>query len=391
MNMLGDHDGMTDADIERAGHDGDVLRAYNDMLDLRQAVQQKYDRKRFDADEAWRRFSADVGNEDKDNDKAAAPEEDSTNHSNRHAKLYPMLVGGVIGIAATLLLLFCFSVFKKSEPQLPAGVMVYKADDSAQDISLTAGGTDMPLEDVDHTENIDGVQPRVTGNKLTALDYTHVTAAAVDKHSLTTPRGKDFELILSDGTRVWLNADSKIDYPARFDGKNRVVSLQGEAFFEVAKDKDRPFIVKTRNFETRVLGTRFNVRSYSDNDSHVTLIDGSVEVRNTRQGGVTRTLTPGDDAQMMQDGSIETQKVDVDSYVYWKEGFFYFDNVPLVDIMQSLGRWYNVNVIFTNRQAMKYRLHFLCDRNGGPQHAVKLLNSIGKGKIRFDGKTIIID
>lgn len=377
LAMLDNPCDMDDTEIERLTHDKDVLLAYNELLDCRQAVQEKYGERRFDADSAWERFGAKTA---KNNDKTGK------RARNRH-----MLIGGVIGIAATLLLLFCFSLFKKAGYTMPDGVVVYKADDSSQAISLYANGDNMPLDDINRLTTIDGAKPTITGKRLSALDYTKAVKATVSNHSLTTPRGKDFELILSDGTHVWLNADSKIDYPAKFDGGKRIVRLQGEAFFEVAKDNEHPFIVQAKNFETKVLGTVFNVRSYSDEDSHITLIDGSVEVRNTRANGSSMVLSPGDDARLMQDGSIETRKVDVDSYVYWKEGFFYFDNVSMVDIMQSLGRWYNVNVIFTNREAMKYKLHFLCDRNGGVEHAVMLLNRMGKGSIHFDGKTIVVD
>lgn len=389
--MLGNPCGVADGETERLSHDKDVLLAYNELLDCRQAVQEKYGEKRFDAAGAWERFKAETAKSEEAEPASAAPQADLDAAAGRRAKSCHMLIGGIIGIAATLLALFCFSLFKKADYTLPDGVMVYKADDSSQAISLYANGDDMPLDDISQLSKIDGAKPAMTGKRLSALDYTKAAKATVANHSLTTPRGKDFELILSDGTHVWLNADSKIDYPAKFEGGKRIVRLQGEAFFEVAKDTQRPFIVQAKGFEAKVLGTKFNVRSYSDEDSHVTLIDGSVEVRNNRANGSSMVLSPGDDARFMQDGSIETQKVDVDSYVYWKEGFFYFDNVSMVDIMQSLGRWYNVNVIFTNRDAMKYRLHFLCDRNGGVEHAVKLLNRMGKGTVHFDGKTIIVD
>lgn len=369
LRLLENPDDMSEDDMRRALGDERVLPAYRELLDCRQAVQQRDGGRLFNANAEWERFTA----------------------KSRRTRLKHMLTGGVIGIAATLLLVFCISALRKAEAPLPKGVMVYKADDSSQTISLMADGDDFPLDDLSRLTAIGGIQPKVSGKKLHALDYTGSAADKVERHQLTTPRGKDFELILSDGTRVWLNADSKIDYPAKFDGGKRIVRLQGEAFFEVAKDKERPFIVLTRNFQTRVLGTKFNVRSYTDEDSHVTLIDGSVEVRNLKGDGAPIVLTPGDDARFMQNGNIETQKVDVDSYVYWNEGFFYFDNVSMIDIMQSLGRWYNVNVIFSNRSAMKYKLHFLCDRNGGVEHAVKLLNRMGKGHVRFDGKTITVD
>jgi len=368
LAMIENPEDMSDTDFRQASHDESVQAACKELLDCRQAVQEKFGQQRFDANAAWERF-------------CMKPHRRSYRH---------MLVGGVIGVAATLLLVFGLSFLLKTGNDMPEGVMVYQANDNQQEILLSAEGYDLPLTDTDRLIDVGGVKPRGLGGSVKALDYRSISVPNVSAHRLTTPCGKDIELILSDGTKVWLNADSKLDYPSKFEGKQRVVILQGEAFFEVAKNNGRPFIVKTKNFETRVLGTKFNVRCYSDNDSHVTLIDGEVEVTNTRSGK-TVILAPGDDANFMADGSIQTAKVDVDSYVYWKEGFFYFDNVPLVDIMQTIGRWYNVNVIFSNTATMQYRLHFLCDRAGGVEHAITLLNRMEKAKIRFDGKSIMVD
>jgi len=146
--------------------------------------------------------------------------------------------------------------------------------------------------------------------------------------------------------------------------------------------------VQTNNLKTRVLGTQFNVSNYSTTNSHVTLIEGSVEVSNSK-GRVTR-IKPGEDAHLQQNGAFDVKEVDVDSYIYWKDGFFYFDNVSLVDIMQSLGRWYNVNIVFSNKAAMDYKMHYLCDRKGGIEHAITLLNRMKKVELKREGNTLYI-
>ena len=137
------------------------------------------------------------------------------------------------------------------------------------------------------------------------------------------------------------------------------------------------------------MGTEFNVRNYSVTDSHVTLIEGSVEVCNNKGGDYIR-ITPGEDAHLQPDGAFALTEVDVDAYIYWKEGFFYFDNVSLLDIMQSLGRWYNVTILFENRAAMNYRMHFLTDRKAGLEHAVMLLNRMKKVKITLENGTLTV-
>ena len=209
-------------------------------------------------------------------------------------------------------------------------------------------------------------------------------------HTLTVPRGETFKITLCDGTEVWLNANTHFVYPTTFVGKERTVTLNGEAYFKVAKDTERPFIVKTPHIQTRVLGTEFNIRSYSPEDTHVVLISGKVEVSNTKNNAYTR-LIPGEDAHLQPDGNFIMTEVDLDSYIYWKDGFFYFDDVTLKDIMENIGRWYNVNIEFRNPDAMKYKMHFVSDRTKQLEHTLKLLNQMKKVTATIRNNTIVID
>ena len=158
----------------------------------------------------------------------------------------------------------------------------------------------------------------------------------------------------------------------------------------MTKDPERPFIVKTKTVQTRVLGTEFNIRSYTPEDTHVVLINGKVEVSNTKGGSYTR-LYPGEDAHLQSDGNFILAEVDLDSYVYWKDGYFYFDNVTLKDIMQNLGRWYNVNIEFRNKEAMEYKMHFISDRTKDLEHTISLLNRMKKVTVTLQGNTLTID
>lgn len=168
-----------------------------------------------------------------------------------------------------------------------------------------------------------------------------------------------------------------------------MVKLDGEAYFAVAKDAAHPFIVQTDNMETRVLGTKFNVCGFQGKDTRITLIEGSVIATNRKTRQQVKML-PGEEVVVTAEGNTQKNSVDVDGYVYWQEGFFYFDNQPLVDIMQSLGRWYNVNVVFANKKAENYRFHYLCDRKGGIDHAITLLNRMRKLHIVRKGDTVIV-
>lgn len=197
-------------------------------------------------------------------------------------------------------------------------------------------------------------------------------------------------MILCDGTEVWLNANTRLIYPTAFVEKERTVYLEGEAYFKVTPNKQQPFIVKTPSIQTRVLGTEFNIRSYNPEDSHVVLINGKVEVSNT-QGGAYTAITPGEDAHLQADGNFILTEVDLDSYIYWKDGYFYFDDITLREIMQNLGRWYNVSIEFRNKEAMNYKMHFVADRRLGLEHTIQLLNRMKKVTVTLNGNTLTID
>ena len=205
-------------------------------------------------------------------------------------------------------------------------------------------------------------------------------------HTLKIPRGMNKQLTLTDGTQVWLNAESTLEYPETFEGKpNREVYLKGEAYFEVTKNASQPFRVKTDALETLVLGTSFNVRAYSKEDTQVTLVEGSVKVSDKLQNELR--LQPGEHT----DQKLNKTKVEkADDYHSWAEGVFYFDNTELVEIMRELGRWYNINIVFTNKEIMYERLHFQANRKGTLEDALELLNTMQKVNARIEKDKVVI-
>ena len=205
-------------------------------------------------------------------------------------------------------------------------------------------------------------------------------------HTLKIPRGMNKQLTLTDGTQVWLNAESTLEYPETFEGKpNREVYLKGEAYFEVTKNASQPFRVKTDALETLVLGTSFNVRAYSKEDTQITLVEGSVKVSDNQQNELH--LQPGEHTD---EKLHKTQVEKAENYHSWSEGIFYFDNTELVEIMRELGRWYNINIVFTNKEIMNDRLHFQADRKGTLENALELLNTMQKVNARIEKDTVII-
>lgn len=271
----------------------------------------------------------------------------------------------------------------------PKELMVFATDTVSQNIVLSLNDKEQII--------LDDESPKVNSKrKRNTLDYSHLKSEAVSitrkmlqTHTITIPRGKTFKLVLSDGTEIWLNANSKLIYPTEFVEKERTVFLEGEAYFKVTKNS-KPFIVKTDYLQTRVLGTEFNIRSYSVDDVHVTLISGKVQVGNAQNtSGVE--LKPGIDATLQSDGKFELKQVNSDLYTYWKDGYFYFDQLPLLDIMQSIGRWYNVNVIFRNKEAMGYRMHFISNRDSDIENTIHLMNRMKKVTLTLSEGTLYVD
>ncbi|QNK63455.1 FecR domain-containing protein [Pedobacter sp. PAMC26386] len=159
---------------------------------------------------------------------------------------------------------------------------------------------------------------------------------------LTTPKGGQYQLLLADGTKVYMNASSSLNFPVQFTGKNRTVTLKGEAYFEVAKNKDKPFIVHTEKGNIEVLGTHFNVASYTNEPKMITtLLEGSVKVSSQHHSSI---ITPGQQARVNQ--QIEISKVDVAEAIAWKNNLFIFDQSSIKEVMRQLERWYDVEITF---------------------------------------------
>jgi transmembrane sensor len=170
------------------------------------------------------------------------------------------------------------------------------------------------------------------------------TQAIVAYNTMTTPKGRQFQLVLSDGTKVWLNAASSIRYPTVFGNKERKVEITGEAYFEVAHNASAPFKVKVNaETEIEVLGTHFNINSYENEESiNTTLLEGSVRVKNISG---TIVLAPGQQARVNGEEKIKVfSDVDVERVMAWKNGVFNFNDATLQEVMRQLERWYDIEV-----------------------------------------------
>ena len=193
--------------------------------------------------------------------------------------------------------------------------------------------------------------------------YAASATVAVTYNTMTTPRGRQFNVTLPDGTRVWLNAASSLRYPTVFNGSERKVQVTGEAYFEVAQNKNQPFKVEIgKGIEVEVLGTHFNVNTYDDEPTiNTTLLEGSVKVvsKNSPEGnGNPVVLRPGQQAQYSntEEGtSPRIRQVDLDEVVAWKDGAFSFNDADLKAVMRQLSRWYDVDIEYAGEISEKDR------------------------------------
>jgi transmembrane sensor len=175
--------------------------------------------------------------------------------------------------------------------------------------------------------------------------YTAGSDAQAVYNTMSTPRARQYNLELSDGTKVWLNASSSITFPTSFAANERKVTVTGEVYFEVAKDKTRPFRVSVNDMQVNVLGTHFNVNAYDDEATvNTTLLEGSVLIT---EKGKKVLLKPGQQAEKQKSGAIAVNdNVNLDQVMGWKNGAFYFENASLQMVLRQLSRWYDVDVVF---------------------------------------------
>ena len=177
-------------------------------------------------------------------------------------------------------------------------------------------------------------------------------------NTLVVPRGGEYSLVLADGTKVWLNADSELRYPIQFTGNTREVSVVGEAVFEVTKQEGKPFIVKTSLGNITVLGTQFNVCNYPGKEKLVTtLVQGKVSC--VLPNGKSIVLAPDQQLSINGNGESKLRTVDTKYFTCWKDGMFLFEEMRMEDILEQLSRWYDIHIFYTNEEVKD--LHFSGD------------------------------
>ena len=209
---------------------------------------------------------------------------------------------------------------------------------------------------------------------------------AVTYNTLTTPRGGVYQLSLADGSRVWLNAASSITFPTTFIGAERRVTITGEAYFEVAAQAGKPFKVEANGSLTEVLGTSFNIMSYTDEDVlKTTLVNGSVKVSS---GTASVLLHPGQQAIRNQAGMIQVAPADMDEVLSWKNGLISFSGAPLPVVMRRIARWYDVELMYKGKMP-EDNFNGIIDRKLPLKNVLKVMEIYGI-KYKLDGNKLTL-
>lgn len=305
------------------------------------------------------------------------------------------LVIYVAAVAAVLIFVIGFSLMYRHQDSIPQATSanVSKADVAPGGnnalLTLSDGSTVILEKSANGLISVQGgtqVSKTASGKLLYQTDQK-TKAAVVGMNQLTTPRGGQYYLVLPDGTEVWLNAASKLIYPTSFIGKERIVELTGEAYFHVKTDKSHPFKVKTQQQETTVFGTQFNISAYADEPKQVvTLAEGKVHVQKLFGEQAAVNLTPG--YQAIINHTILTKAANMEEALAWKDGFFLFEEAELSSIMRQLSRWYDVDVVFENKD-VKDKFTGKIPRNISLKNVLKVL-TYSDVVFRIEGKKIIV-
>lgn len=233
-----------------------------------------------------------------------------------------------------------------------------------------------------------GVRISSSGN---ILQYNVPVDSAVQNvspyNTLTVPVGGEFTIQLSDGTKVWLNAGSKLKYPVVFQGDQRKVEMEGEGYFEVKKNEQMPFIVQVNDISVRVLGTAFNVSSYH-RQTVTTLISGKVCLMKGEQRVV---LQPGEQAiAVAETPGFDIRKVNARNYALWKNGIFWFENEDLNTILENLARWYDVEIFYADPELKKLRFSVEMKRYESIETVLRKIEYTRKVRFMLRDRTVCV-
>lgn len=291
--------------------------------------------------------------------------------------------------AASVLLVCCFALlfyqFSKSDPIIQPG--------GNKAVLTLAGGATVELSEGQKEIVISDSLIYGDGSGIAGLDSKSVNSAMME---ISTPKGGEYTIVLSDQTKIKLNASSSIRFPRLFRDKPRVIELHGEAYFEVsprklANQKPQAFIVKTPMQTVEVLGTHFNVSAYAEQkETQTTLLEGLVSVSSALHANRTVMLKPGQQAVNTSDEAIKVRSVDVYNYVAWTKNQFIFNAEPLSAVMQKISRWYDLDYEFRQDRHKLETVEGILPRYASVGELLQLLQESKNIRFKLEGRKVII-
>lgn len=304
-----------------------------------------------------------------------------------------------IAAAAAILFFAITGLYLWLNPKHPRQSIVQskKVSEDVEDV-IVPGGTKAMLTLSDGSSIIldstrQGILAEQGNAKVMKLNTATLAYNAGDENTrevvyntLSTPSGGQYQLILQDGTRVWLNASSSIHFPTIFKGKERNVTVTGEAYFEVTKNEAIPFKINVKDVEVQVLGTHFNIMAYNDESSmNTTLVEGSVKVS---KGFLNKILVPGQQSMINKAGDMKVVEADIEEVIAWKNGWFQFNAYDIEKVMRQISRWYNVEIVYKGKIPTG---HFsgLVSRGNDISQVLKIMQA-GGVHFKIEGRRVVV-
>ncbi len=314
--------------LEESPDNKSLLESFRQTANVEQDIDQL---RSVDVNAQWERFNANIGH---DQPKKL-----------RLAKWWPR-VAAVLLVASSITAYFYYA---KHQSVSSEAVLAYDINPGSERAILQlADGAVVNLGRYQKHSDHDQAQGFDVKEGTLYFTANHTKSGQTSHHALRTPRAGEYKVVLPDGTKVWLNASSYLSFPQNFDGNERRVQLKGEAYFEVAHQPSKPFIVSFNDTEVKVLGTHFNINTYG-NTSKTTLLEGSVSIS---EAGHQTLLKPGQEA-LIEQGEIEVQKTEVYKSIAWKEGVFYFKEDNIKEIFDQISRWYDVEIVYQGKPSQQ--------------------------------------
>lgn len=296
------------------------------------------------------------------------------------AVVLPLLLGGTLWmILREEKEVLVAGVIPEIEAGTPRAVLLMEQGERV-DLSLVAGDTILDKGNV---------RIRLDSSKSVTYEQVSETPAKVEYNTIIVPRKGEFQLVLADGSKVYLNSESRLRFPTRFEGKERRVYLEGEGYFEVTKDSAKPFIVEARGLDVRVLGTSFNVNAYvSERAIRTTLVSGKVRVGD-RLTGKGEVISPGQQVEW-KDGVFTTKEVDISIYTAWIDGKFYFEGATLEEIAAQLERWYDIDFFFTSEKLKHFAFAGVINKEYSANKIFSIIEKTTRVRFNVNGRVVTV-